>query len=161
MAFSFSAAEIVKTAIGIEKRGYAFYTVMAKETTSAAAREVYKNLAETEKSHIQVFQAILKGVKNFEIPDAFADEYKTYSHALVDTAVFTRDLTKNELASYSGSDITALELGIRAEKDSILFYNNMREVVSPEDQKAVDQIIAEEKSHLQDLYDILKQIGSR
>ena len=161
MAFNFSAAEIIQAAIGIEKRGHAFYTVMAKQTSSAAARAVFKNLAATEKEHVAAFQGILAAVNKYEAPEPFADEYKLYAHALVDTSVFTRDLTKNELASCSGSDVTALELGIRAEKDSILFYLNMKDSVPVEERKIVDQIISEEKAHLQDLYDILKQVAVR
>ena len=160
MAFDFSMSEIIKAAIGIEKRGYAFYTVMSKSTPDDGARMVYKRLAGTEKEHIQTFQDMLAGVAKYEAPEGFADEYAAYFHALVDSAVFTRDLTHSELASCGSSDITALELGIRGEKDSILFYYNMKDMLPKEEQGAVDKIIAEEKAHLQQLSAIKNKIAS-
>jgi rubrerythrin len=154
MAFEFSASEIINAAVGIEKRGYAFYTVMARTTPNKESRTIYKNLAETEKEHIKTFQDMLAGVKKYEAPDVFAQEYAAYFHALVDSAVFTRDLTSSELATCSGSDVAALELGIRAEKDSIIFYYHMKDVIPKEEHGPVDKIIAEEKIHLQQLTDL-------
>jgi len=159
MAFDFSVNEIIKAAIGIEKRGHAFYTVMAKSTPNDGARAVYKRLAETEKEHIKIFQDMLAGVAKYEAPEPFATEYAAYFHALVDSAVFTRDLTHGELASCSGSDIAALELGISAEKDSIIFYYNMKEMMPQEESGPVDKIIAEEKAHLQQLAEIKKKLA--
>lgn len=159
MAYDFSVSEIIKAAIGIEKRGYAFYTVMSKSTPNAGARAAYKNLAATEKEHIQIFQDMLAGVTKYEAPDVFAQEYAAYFHALVDSAVFTRELTKSELASCSGSDVAALELGIRAEKDSIIFYYNMRDMMPKEESGPVDKIINEEKAHLQQLSDLKKKLA--
>ena len=160
MAFDFSVREIINAAIGIEKRGYAFYTVMAKSTPNAGARVAYKDLAATEKEHIQIFQDMLAGVAKYEAPEVFANEYAAYFHALVDSAVFTRELTKDELASCSGSDIAALELGIRAEKDSIIFYYNMKDMMPKEERGPVDKIINEEKAHLQQLSDLKKKLAS-
>ena len=159
MAYDFSVSEIINAAIGIEKRGYAFYTMMARATSNDGPRAVYKNLAETEKEHIQTFQDMLAGVAKYQAPDVFADEYAAYFHALVDSAVFTRELTKSELASCSGSDIAALELGIRAEKDSIIFYYNMKEMIPKDEQWPVDKIIAEEKAHLRQLTDLKNRLG--
>ena len=159
MALAFSVSEIINTAIGIEKRGYAFYTVMAKSTPNDGARTVYKQMAETEKEHIQTFRDLLAGVEKYEAPEVFAAEYAAYFHSLVDSAVFTRDLTQSELASCSSSDIAALELGIRAEKDSIIFYYNMKELMSKDEWGPVDKIIAEEKTHLQQLSDLKKQLA--
>jgi rubrerythrin len=159
MAFDFSASEIINAAVGIEKRGYAFYTVMARTTPDKGARAVYKSLAETEKDHIQTFQNMLAGVAKYEAPEVFAQEYAAYFHALVDSAVFTRDLTKGELATCSGSDAAALELGIRAEKDSIIFYYNMKDMMPKEEQGSVDKIIAEEKAHLQQLAELKNRLA--
>ena len=159
MAFDFSMSEIINAAIGIEKRGYAFYTVMAKSTPNDGARMVYNHLAETEKDHIRIFQEMLAGVSKYEAPEPFAREYAAYFHALVDSAVFTRDLTHSELAACNSSDTAALELGIRAEKDSIIFYYNMKDMMPKAEQGPVDKIITEEKAHLQQLTDIKKKLA--
>ncbi len=52
------------------------------------------------------------------------------------------------MATQVNSDAAALELGISMEKDSILFYYEMRERVARPSRVTVDRIINEEKMHL-------------
>jgi len=42
MSISFYGNELINIAIGIERRGLAFYDVMAKSTGNAAAREIFQ-----------------------------------------------------------------------------------------------------------------------
>jgi len=44
MSISFYGNELINIAIGIERRGLAFYDVMAKSTGNAAAREITFNV---------------------------------------------------------------------------------------------------------------------
>lgn len=158
MAYDFFVSEVIQAAVSIEKRGYAFYTAMAKSTPNESARTVYKQLAVAEKEHVQAFQEMLAGVAKYEVPAVFAQEYAAYFHSLVDSAVFTRDLTKSELASCSAGVAAALELGIRAEKDSIIFYYHMKDVMPEEGSGPVDAIIKAEKAHLQQLSELKKKL---
>ena len=82
-----------------------------------------------ERDHIRVFQSMLDEADKYEVPEAYAGEYAAYLQALVDSAVFTDDTVTSELATQSENDIAAIELGVSAEKDSILFYYEMREIV--------------------------------
>ena len=64
MSISFSGGELVNIAIGIEKRGIAFYDIMTKSTKNAATRDVFKYLANMEKEHAQIFQNMLAEADN-------------------------------------------------------------------------------------------------
>jgi rubrerythrin len=64
----------------------------------------------------------------------------------------------SEMVTQADSDIKALEVGISAEKDSILFYHEMKEIMPGPDIPVIDRIIAEEKSHLQQLTAIKKKL---
>ena len=151
MSISFYGNEIINIAIGIERRGIAFYDVLARSTQNAKARQIFQYLVGMEREHILIFQDMLDEADKYEVPEAFAGEYGAYLQALVDSAVFTDDAVTSELAAQSENDIAALELGINAEKDSILFYYEMKEIMPEPVRSTIDKIIAEEKQHLRQL----------
>lgn len=160
MSISFAGGELISIAIGIEQRGIAFYDIMSRSTESATTRDVFKQLAEMEREHIQVFQGMLNEADRYQIPETYAGEYTAYLQALVDSAVFTDDMATSEMATRTGSDIEALELAIGAEKDSILFYYEMRDIMPQRAYQTVDRIIAEEKSHLRQLSELRGKLAT-
>jgi rubrerythrin len=153
MSVTFTTGELINIAIGNERRGKAFYDIMTRSADSPSARTVFKYLADMERDHIQTFQGMLAEVDKYKVPDSYAREYCDYLQALVDTAIFTDELT-GEMATQANSGIKALELAIGAEKDAILFYYMMREVMPQRAHAIVDKIIAEEKSHLRQLSEL-------
>ena len=161
MSISFSGSELINIAIGIERRGIVFYDIMAKSTKDATARNIFQHLADMERQHTQIFQSMLGEAAKYQVPESYAGEYAAYLQALVDSAVFTDDMVTSEMATKADSDIKAIELGISAEKDSILFYYEMRDIMPQRAQPTVDKIIAEEKSHLRELSELKKQLTIR
>lgn len=158
MSISFSGSELINIAIGIEERGVAFYASMADATKNANAREIFRYLADMERRHIQIFQGMLGEADKFKFPET-AGEYAVYLQALVDSAVFSDELIASKMAKGAESDTSALELAIGAEKDSILFYYEMRDIMPQRAQPTVNKIIAEEKSHLRQLSELKKKLA--
>jgi len=159
VSISFYGNELINIAIGIERRGIAFYDVMAKSTQNVAARDIFHYLVGMEREHIQIFQGMLDEADKYEVPETYAGEYAAYLQALVDSAVFTDDLAASEMATQADSDIKAIELGISEEKDSILFYYGMKEVMPARAHPTLDKIIAEEKLHLKQLSELKKKLA--
>ena len=160
MSISFSGSELINIAIGIEGRGIAFYDIMTKSTKSAVARDVFQYLAAMEREHIKIFQSMLAEADKYQMPTGYPGEYTAYLQALVDSAVFTDELVTSEIATYADNDIKAMELAIGAEKDSILFYYEMKDIMPERAQPTVDKIIAEEKSHLRQLSQLKKKLAA-
>ena len=160
MSISYYGNELINIAIGIERRGIAFYDIMTRSTENAVTRDVFQCLVGMEREHIKIFQDMLSEADKYETPETYAGEYEAYLQALVDSAVFTDDLATSEMASQVDSDIKAIELGISAEKDSILFYYNMKELMPQRTQAAVNKIITEEKSHLRQLSELRKKLAT-
>lgn len=160
MSISFSGSELINTAIGIERRGVAFYDMMADSTKNAVARDVFRYLADMERQHIQIFQGMLGEADKYQFSPGSAGEYTAYLQALVDSAVFTDELVASEMATQAESDIAALELAIGAEKDSILFYYQMRDIMPQRAQPTVNRVISEEKSHLRQLSELKKKLAA-
>jgi rubrerythrin len=158
MSITFSSGELFNIAIGIEKRGITFYDVMAKSTDNELARELFQGLVAMEREHIKIFQGMLAEADQYQPPETATGEYDSYLQALIDNVVFTEDMITSEMATQADSDIKALELGISAEKDSILFYYQMRDIMPQRALPAIDRVIAEEKSHLRQLSEVKKKL---
>jgi rubrerythrin len=131
---------------------------MAGATKNAAAAEVFRYLADMEREHLQTFQGMLAQADKFQFSET-AGEYAVYLQALVDSAVFSDEVIASKLARGAESDIAALELAIGAEKDSILFYYEMRDIMPKRAQPTVSKIIGEEKSHLKQLSELKKKLA--
>jgi rubrerythrin len=95
-----------------------------------------------------------------QVSKAHSAEYAAYLQTLLDSAVFTNDMVTSELAVNAESDIEAMELAMGAEKDSILFYYGMKDIVPKRVQLTVDKIINEEKSHLRQLWELKKEMSA-
>jgi len=146
MSITFSGTELVNIAIGIERSGIAFYDVMSKSTKNAQAQNYFKQLAQMEQEHVKTFQAMLSDT---DVSSSSAtQENADYLKALVDSAVFTENKITGESAMKVSSDVEAMDMAIAAEKDSILFYQEMKGMIPQKSQATVGKIIAEEREHL-------------
>ena len=161
MSIVFSGNELIDIAIGIETRGITFYDIMAKSTDNEIASQVFQNLADMEREHIRIFQEMLDEADKYQpLEDKNEEEeYASYLQALIDNAVFTDDMITSEMATQADSDIQAVELGISAEKDSILFYYEMRDIMPQQALPMINRIITEEKSHLRQLSEVKKRLA--
>jgi rubrerythrin len=152
----FAGSEIVEIGIQIEKNGRDFYNIMANQSENLKAKELYKYLEGEEKKHIAAFQRILDSVQKYEPPEAYPGEYFAYMNALASEHVFTQKNKGSEIARNTKSDKEAVELGIGFEKDSIIFYEGMKRVVSPKDHKIIEELILQEQGHLKTLSEMKK-----
>ncbi len=159
MSLTFSGSELINIAIGIERRGIVFYDIMARSTENAVARDTFESLTDMERAHVQIFQDMLAEADKYQVAETYAGEYAAYLQALVDSAIFTDDMITSEMATRAESDIEALELAIGGEKDSILFYYEMKDIIPQPAQPTVNKIIAEEKSHLRQLSELKKKLA--
>ena len=155
----FSGDELIKIAIDIERRGISFYDVMAKSTDSDLARAVFGNLAEMEREHLKTFQDMLAESGGNASTEGPATELPDHIQTIIDEAVFSDDLITSEIAMQADTDIKAVELGISAEKDSLLFYYEMKENMPHRAVPVLNRIISEEKLHLRQLSGVRKKLA--
>ena len=158
MSIVFSSDELLNIAIGIERRGMTFYDIMAKSTDNDVARAIFEGLVNMEREHINIFEDMMDEVDRQPAPESPRQGYSDYIRALIDDAVFTDDMITSEMATQADSDIKAIELAISAEKDSILFYYEMKDLMPPKALPVIERVIAEEKLHLQQLTDVKKRL---
>ena len=151
MSTHYQGEDLVEIAMGMELCGIAFYTALIEKSTRSEAKSVCSALATAEKKHLDRFESMLKALGSYQPDEAYAGEYHAYLKALAEDIVFSTADTAVERARSAASDGEAIDIGIRAEKDSILFYDALRGFVQPSDRGTVEAIIEEERSHLRQL----------
>jgi rubrerythrin len=160
MGILFSGRELVSIGMGIEVNGAAFYDSLAGCAKDDSVKTTYRQLADKEREHVQTFQKMLSSVSDYDPPETLTEEYEAYMRALVDSLVFTDEKTACDLARRMSSDLEAVRTALIAEKDSILFYTEMRDLVRAAERHVVDQLIAEEKSHVRELTELMRNVSA-
>lgn len=147
MYYKFNAEEILEIAEQIEQNGYAFYRKAADAAQDPDIKQFLLELAEMEVSHEKTFINMKSQLSNIEKAEAVFDpndETALYLKALSDTRVFYQ----KEIDISSAEEV--LKEAIQAEKDSIVFYLGMKEMVPPTLGKdRIENIIKEEMKHIQ------------
>jgi rubrerythrin len=154
MAF-LTAAEALKWALEIEKNGEAFYNEVAAKSAAIfddEVRALFEDLAAQEQGHYQTFQKMLDEARpDPDLSKVDYEEYQTYLQVALDSALFAGPDKGLTLAKQAQDRETALRAAMGFEKDTLLFYYDLREMVSGAERGAISGIILEEKSHLRRL----------
>ena len=159
MGLLFSGSELVKVAIGIENNGLAYYETLAESASNDTARDIFKHLADQESIHAKIFGDMMSTVSDYKPQESMTEEYGEYMKALTESAVFTDEDAAREIARNVSNTVEAISIGLRAEKDSILFYLEMHSLIRPSEREVVDRIIEEEKVHMRELTNIKNNVS--
>jgi rubrerythrin len=149
MAVFFKSNELYRIAMQMERNGLAFYTEVARMSDNEQTRAVYEYLATSEKRHLRTFKKML-GRKELSAPQSYKGEFRKYLKVLLSDRVFPSSAVARSRAAKSGP-AAAIRAGINAEKDSILFYTELLDMVPAADRTDLDKILSEEKRHLRRL----------
>lgn len=148
----FTAAEALEMAMEIEENGAVFYNEVSAKSDDEAVKELFGNLATQERAHYRTFERMLDAVKPApELSAEEYDQYQTYAKTALENALFAGPEKALSLAEKAEDRETALRAAMGFEKDTLLFFYDLREMVSDADKEAVSNIIREEKKHLRRL----------
>jgi len=158
MAVFFSGSELLEIATSIERNGMAFYQAVADKTTRKDARDIYNYLAGEEKKHLDTFKGMSDSLGQAKPQETYTEEYTLYLKSLVDSVVFPKVSEVEQKADRAFDEIGAIDTGIQAEKDSILFYIELQNSVRERDRNVVGNVVDEERKHLRQLSDLKKKL---
>lgn len=148
----FTAGEALEMALKIEENGEAFYNAIAERSEDAHLQALCENLAVQERAHHRTFERMLGEVKPApHLPAEQYEDYQAYLNAALDQSLFAGPDKALALAEKVEDPEEALQMAIGFEKDTMLFYYDLRDMVSESDREAVSGIIREEKTHLRRL----------
>ena len=153
---AFSAAEAIEMAMEIEKNGEVYYNEVVANSTDPEVKALFEDLAIQEQGHYRLFKAMLG--KSESVPGLVSDEYdeyKAYLAAALDNALFAGPDKALALAQKAKDKDTALRAALGFEKDTLLFFYDLREIVAEKDRPAIAGVIQEEKKHVRRLAGML------
>jgi len=138
--------ELLNVALKIESDGYEMYSNLAEEN-EGELQNLFKELAVQEREHQNRFKKIFDRCMEDEkqYADWTDDENAGYLMSFAELSIFPKLSGAKKLDNVND----AIDLAIGVEKDSIIFYSDLKGYFKDKD--TIDNIIAEEKKHLMDL----------
>jgi rubrerythrin len=160
----FNEIEAVKIAQNMEKNGLDFYQRAAGRTANPKVREVFQQLIADEKDHLAAFEELEETLQARRTDGAaYTDdpEIGAYIDRLLQTQVFCEKCTVAGMLDQAADDCAALAVSMQAERDAILFYQEMLDFVDSKAAKtAFADILKEERQHLRLLGELSEECGS-
>ncbi|MFB0505827.1 MAG: ferritin family protein [Thermodesulfobacteriota bacterium] len=155
MSFPFNADEIYEMAEQIERNGARFYRRAVQGAVDPRNRRFLLDLAVKEEEHEKIFASMRSDLAREKSETAAFDpdgQAALYLRAMADGHVF--DVKADPTQVFTGKETVEdiLRVAMGMEKDSIVFYLGMKELV-PErlGKNRIDGIIKEEMGHLASL----------
>lgn len=161
MGITFDIDEIFEIAEGIERNGAKFYRQAAQNSPDEETKKMLLDLADMEDEHLKIFKQMAEQLSEQEKTVVFDPDNQSalYLQAMADARGWegrispTKELTGNEKIK----DI--LEIALNSEKESVVFYFGLKDLVSGKAGKnKVEEIIIEELSHITTLLNKLKAL---
>lgn len=147
----FSGCEVADLAVQAEISGRKFLTELAKKARDKETSEALEFLAREEKEHEDSFRKLFGERCEHDPEEAYGEEYYAYLKSLASSFLFADKEAAEKAAASVVSFEEGLDIGIRLEKDSILFYSELLDGLSDSSRAVVERIIDEEKRHLNKL----------
>ncbi len=160
----FNIDEVFEMAEQIERNGVAFYNKAAEMFPEYTKKSIFLKLAEMEREHEKRFhQMRLDLAKKERELSQFLDpqgEAAAYLRAMVSGKVFDPKLDPTTRFNQVRSLSEVLRIAIDVEKDSIIFYLGLKEMIPQGLGKdKIDLIVREEMSHVTILSDLLEKLS--
>jgi rubrerythrin len=150
--------DILKMAILMEKRGFAFYTNVAGQTSDPEIRNIFETMATEESTHVKFLsEQFLSFEKNKEftcsnLPDQADDS--------IANMVLSEEV-KNKITA-AGFEAAAISAAIDMEKKAIEIYSFQAEAAKdPNEKKLFNWLCDWEKGHLKILNDLDNELKEK
>ena len=158
MLLSLTAEEILEIAIETERQGAAFYESLAACAQDERVKEECQRLVEFEREHEKTFRHLL-GQRDIQRaldslqPSQLSDEYREYLSALVHSNMLPDEEAARQLADEAESEVEAINVALQMEKNTILFYQELQNLLGAE-VGVLQTILDEERSHVYQLNEL-------
>ena len=131
-------------------------TIAAERAGSQEAKDLFEYLADQELIHRKLFQGLSSAIVVTDIDATTWDEAMEYIAATVDREFFAPE-AKIHAIPLGATDGERIHQAIEFEKQTLLFFYGLRDLVRRANQEAVDEIIDQEKSHIRRLSEMIAE----
>lgn len=144
----YSIDEVMEMAIQTEKLGFQFYTGMAEKfKKDGGLVKLFTTLANKEKTHERTFTNLKDTVARHGAEPVLWDEVSNYMRAFVESEFFLGKGKSLPTMDHIKTVRDAVQFALGFEKETLLYFMELRSVVK--EKQVVDEVISEEKSHIQ------------
>ena len=143
--------DIIEIATRLEESGEAFYTAAAEKASTDAVKALFEDLAIQEQYHRRAFQQMGRDVVELALSPEQWDQFQAYTDALLQQSFFAKPEGALSQAVEALDEREALQGALNFEKETLLFFHELRDVMHGSGQQTVNRIIGEEKQHIQRL----------
>ena len=147
--------EIIEIAVRLEETGEAFYHDAAEKATSKEVKALFEELAIQEQHHRRAFQQMGRSVVELAFSPEQWDQFQAYTGALLRQSFFEKPEGALSQAVEAIDEPAALQAAVGFEKETLLFFHELRGVVKGPARQTMDRIIEEERQHIQRLSEML------
>ncbi len=152
-------ADIVDIGIEKEKKRRDFYGLAADQfKDNKDLADLFGKLRDWEEEHITRFEEIRQSVQGGNYAESFPGEIEAYMQALIDSELYS-EMTPEGFAATVKTPGEALDMGIRFEKDAILFFNGLSRFVDEKMQEITRKLVVEEQEHMVFLHKMKADMG--
>lgn len=159
MTTYFSGDEIIKMAVQTEETGYEFYRLAQDNAKSQELKDLFEYLADAELRHKETYLSLKDAIS--ETPQGVPidwDELGLYIKAMTDSSFFVGGEKNVNLAAKTKDEKEAVDFAMGFEKDTLLFFYQILDIVKSADRPVVEKIVQEEKDHIKKLAEIKKTL---
>jgi rubrerythrin len=141
--------ELIRLAKKDEDVGAEFYQVLAEKAEDPALKSQFLEIREQEIGHSGRFQEMLDNMGDYVPQEEYPGQYERYYQSFLSKREYLESDRAVEAASEIESDTEAIKFALTQEKNTLLFFLEMKELV-PKSQHAelVHEIIDEERDHI-------------
>jgi len=160
MSYLLAVKEILGFAVYIEERGYEFYVEAMKKFPDPRATELFQYLADEEFKHEKLFKKLMErgGESAPGEPDA---EYLAYMREFVKAhQLGDKEAVNAKLARLSTLG-EVLDLAMGFEKDSIVFFSELKSAYGRGGDGAIEKVIQEEMGHLRKIFQMKQGLAGK
>lgn len=144
---------VLDLAVWLEKHGQDFYELAMDETEDAELAALFALLMNEEKKHCSLYTRLRD--EQFGGKKSAQPLFGEYSH-FIDLLV--REITRNLLIETNTTPKELLWKALLFEKDTLLYFNEIKTLFSGENVRIIDTICQEEKKHIMQLMERCKEM---
>jgi rubrerythrin len=142
----FEPSEVFQFAIRIEENGEKFYRKMADKFSDPKVKELFSYLADEETKHKRIYEGMVENIEKYEPFESYPGEYFEYLRAYADKIIFDEEALDEQQKQIT-DPTTAINVAMDNEVASILYYQEIKNLVSKKQRGLIDKIMEEERRH--------------
>ena len=152
MTYLLETREILESAVIIEQSGYEFYIKSMKKLADPKVTQLFQYLADEEFKHENKFKSILSALDPAGRGGPADEEYRAYLRGFCRAHLLANPEKAGQLVESIRNEQDALTLAMQFEKDSVIFFTELKNLYADDPLGSIERIIQEEMTHIRRIF---------